>query len=165
MRSDLDTARGIFWWAVVPLLLLVVSGSVFASPNWHVLVCVAPVESGSEFDACEPVLISAGFVRPGVVVNARANELEDAWYAFEDIGAGFDVWVENTDTWVPYSSFSGWGSFFLAGGGSGGADEWTVEDLDLSQAASAFAAAFMVCWMFWGLGKGVGLLVGFLRRV
>lgn len=180
MRSDLDTARGIFWWAVVPLVLLVVScvaraQTVVTCSNAALVGTVAPSCSG------------------GSVVEVHSSDLGInmlvAWCAVP-AGDGSDCsyaqWVpagalSNLDTVYvsDYESFAVAGPLedyptlglvaekygFLDGVGGGGGDEWTLEDLDLSEAASAFAAAFMVCWMFWGLGKGVGLLVGFLRRV
>lgn len=68
-----------------------------------------------------------------------------------------------------YVSDDGGGTLLLVSPGEVGLDAspgsaFDISELDFGAAASAFAASFVLVGMCWALGKGVGLVVGLVRR-
>lgn len=178
MRNDLDAARGIFWWAVVPLVLLVVSAVASAAPTDPIRFCrgVGPSYDGVTADpGCWQ---SGGDLIVGTVADLLPT---DMIAGYDDLLNEYHVWLPSTligspRAFRPYNPVAGtlYEDFAsLEWGGDGGsvpedpppAGEWTLEDLDLSKAAGAFSAAFMLVAAFWALGKGAGVIVNFLRRI
>lgn len=65
------------------------------------------------------------------------------------------------------NTVSGWPGMSGGGGGDDDGDDEggdQAELVDFMQSGRAFAAAFILCAVFWGMGRGVGLIVGLFSR-
>lgn len=183
MRDDLDAARAVVWWAVVPLLLLLLaSGSAWAAPEDTIRVCrgaVSPMDGQAEGECWGPptgdlVVITVAELQPDDLVLGY-DYVQDCWC----------MWFPGTLAanpsyeFRPYEPVEGtlYASFAaLEWGGSGGDPDpeeppgeggggGTLDNVDWSVFAGAWAASFVLCGMFWGLGKGIGIMVQFLKRI
>lgn len=180
MKFRRDGSKGGTWAslacarAVAAFLLLVGASQAHAAQT---LVCDWDVE-GSSFPACDApyavdvgtlvasnvVLTCVGGSGPGICTSVGGFVV---WRYGAAIKPGDLVYVGNLEdgSYEYASTVSDWPWEATGGGDGGDGDDWSLEDLDLSVAASAFAAAFSLVGMFWALGRGIGLLVGFLRRM
>lgn len=87
---------------------------------------------------------------------------ERGWALPASMGSGDYMEYSGTGdsgVWLAKSFFPAFGS-----GGGGGGEDWTLEDLDLAEAAQGFSVAFMIVALFWGLGKGVGVIIHAVKR-
>lgn len=180
MRSDLDAARGVVWWTLAGVVLWLAFGSCAFSQV--VVSCTNAALEGQSSDSCAGgsyVLLEPGEVEAGSLVShcvlpatsspgcvsgmafwVRAGHLAptDGVY-FEDYG-GYSAVYESAG-WPVLADFGGGGG----GGGGGEGDGWSLEELNLPVFAGVFATFFSICGLFWALGKGVGLIVNFTRRM
>lgn len=179
MRSDLDTSRGIFWWAVVPLLLLVVSGVALAAPTDAVRVCRGgnPSFEGQVIDA--QCASAGGSVMDVTVATLFASDMVGG---LDDTFGDYRMWLPATlegNPSYPFHPFDPPSTCCHASfaaleweGGGGDADpedpddgEWSYHDLDMQELGFVFALGFSLVGTFWGLGKGLGIVIGFMRRL
>lgn len=175
MKFRRDGSKGGTWAslasarAVAAFLLLVGAGFGIDAHAGTARVCImVGAEPGiTDIDCTDFTSVPAAELSPTDLVFVQL--LEEwcwvcAWPAGE-IEAAWNYRNEDTFDWEPWST-----SGYAGGGGDpdpdpDADDEWSLEDLDLSVAAGAWAAAFSLVVTFWGLGKGIGLLVGFVRRM
>lgn len=144
------------------------------------LTCTNPVDGGAAFSFCEggggsvvEVLVAAlgplqsvpvcsGVATPsggscagmgGTVVWRVASSLAPtAWIYTGDLAEG---------EYVVLSSLSYWP---FDGGGEDPGGDFDPSSLEPSELLSAFSAGFVLVAMFWGLGKGVALVLSIVRR-
>lgn len=164
MRSDLDAARGVIWWALVPLLLLVASGSAFAGTAY---VCeqVGAYSGMPEEECTNPwVERAADALAPSDLVNVwspttgfwtftAAGDVYPHWYYW-------DVGIEGDEPW--FNSGFAWESYCC--GGSGGGGDGSGVELDLDVFGAAWAGAFALVFACWAIGKGVAVVVRMFRN-
>lgn len=177
---DLDAARGVVRSVLLGVAVFLVAGAAWATP---VGVCTDPAAEGWAWSACDS--------EHSVAVEASEVAASDLVLACDDLGSaggsgcgGFGPgWIKASDVpadgYVIFSGVSGGegvyrlladieGWPYAGGDGGGGGDDedldGAIADFDLSVAAGAFGAAFVLVGMFWALGKAVGLVVNSIRR-
>lgn len=127
-------------------------------------VCVmeGAVHGMANGDCSEKIGVPVSELEPGDLVSAmpfEAGVCEVTWCQIRaaDMQLHWTYW----DTAVPGYTLWAYTGF---GGGSVPGDPGVPEDMDVEAFAAAFTGAFMLCGLFWGLGKGVSTVVNFLRR-
>lgn len=174
MRDDLDAARGVVWWGLVPfvLLLLVASGSAYAAPDDPVRVCrgaVEPVDGQAEGECWGP---PTGELVVTTVADMRADDLILGYDYVQDCWC---MWFPGTLAanpsydFRPYEPVVGtlYESFAVLGWGGGGSGEEPTEGgavIDLEAFGRGWAAAFGLVFACWALGKGVAVVVRLVRN-
>lgn len=120
------------------------------------------VVSVAELDAETLVPVCVGGSGTGVCTSVGGSS---AWRYVSSVTADTLVYVgtnfEGSYEWA--DTVSGWP------GMTGGEDPEDPEDpdetlVDFMRSGRAFAAAFVLCGLFWGMGRGIGIILGVFRR-
>lgn len=173
---DLDAARGVVR-SVLLGVAVIVACLVFcpAARAVPVLACSvehevggscpggsATVEDSALGASAVGVCLGGGIDLSGLSYSACSGSLAARFVA--NLTAEDLVIRADNGVLVPVTAFSSLGFGGVAGGGDDGDLEGAIADFDLSVAARAFGAAFVLVGMFWALGKAVGLVVNSVRR-
>lgn len=86
------------------------------------------------------------------------------WRMASDFEEGDRVYVGDMadGSYEYFESLTEWPLTGSPGGGDG--DEFGLDDLDMEEVLKAFSAGFFLVAMFWGFGKGIGLILQQVRR-
>lgn len=109
-------------------------------PDTLVMVC----GGGSGTGVCASVGGNAQWAYAGTVAEdtlVYVGDLELGSYEYADTVAGWPGMTGGGDPEEPEETF-----------------------VDFMRSGRAFAAAFLLCGLFWGMGRGIGIILGVLRR-